>query len=101
MPIVSSWLGSHLEGAIIEGRPWKLFVRDTMGGEPGTVRYFDAATPDPAHAGSMWARDWSFDRIRDDVRTAVRVPAWSDELRIARDEPDEMLVHFPHVREAE
>jgi hypothetical protein len=96
MPGVSSWIPTHLQGAIIAGRPWKLFLRDV----PGSVRYFDAATNDPTRSGSMHGASLSFDGVRDDVRAAVLVPGWSDELRIVRDEPDLLLVHFPCVGDA-
>ncbi|HUJ57534.1 MAG TPA: hypothetical protein VLX92_03560 [Kofleriaceae bacterium] len=96
LPTISSWLPTHLQGAIIDGRPWKLFLR----GVPGSVRYFDAKAPDPARSGSMYGAGVSFDRVRDDARAAVLEPGWSDELRIVRDEPDLLLVHFQRVREA-
>jgi hypothetical protein len=95
-PSDRSWLPTHLEGAIISGRAWKLFVR----AEPGSVRYFDATTPDPSRAGSMHGSAISFDAIRDEVRGAVSQPGWSEELRIVRDEPDQLLVHFLRVRES-
>jgi hypothetical protein len=95
LPAVGSRFSTDLEGAIINGRPWKLFVRDA----PGSVRFFDAATPDPARSGWMYGDDLSFDMVRDDAKATVLAPGWSDELRIARDEPDLLLVHFHRVSE--
>ncbi len=95
-PSIGLWLPTHLEHAIITGRAWKLFVRDA----PGCVRYFDAATPDPSRAGSMHGSGISFDSVRDAARAALLEPGWCEELRIVRDEPDLLLVHFPRVREA-
>lgn len=95
LPAVSSWFPAHLQGAIIHARPWKLFVRDA----PGSVRVFDAATPDPARSGWMYGDDLSLDMVRDNAKATVLAPGWSDELRIAGDEPDLLLVHFPRVSE--
>lgn len=94
-PNIGSWLPTHLQNAIIRGRAWKLFVRDA----PGSVRYFDAPTPDPARAGSMHGADVSFDRVREDVKTALLDPQWYEELRLVRDEPDLILIHFARVHE--
>ncbi len=93
IPPRRSWLPSHLRSAIIDGRPWKMFVRAAW----ETVRFFDAATTDPSRAGSMHGVGISFGRVRDDVRAAASDPAWTDELRIVRDEPDLLLVHFLRV----
>jgi hypothetical protein len=93
------WIESHLRGAIISGRPWKLFQRDVPE-VPRSVHYFDAATPDPKRAGSMYGDGLSFDGICNDLRAAARAPGWSDELTIARDEPDLILVHFLRVVDA-
>ncbi len=94
-PRINRWLPTHLQSAIIDGRPWRLCVPDA----PGTVRYFEAPTPEPSRAGSMHGQDISFEWVRSEAMAALTERGWSDELRVVRDEPGLLLVHFARVSE--
>jgi hypothetical protein len=91
---IGGWLRAHLEHAILDGGPWRLYVRD----RPGAVRYYNGRTADPTVAGSMCWRGLSLDTLRADANAARFLPGWADEIRVERDEPDELLIHFPRVR---
>lgn len=93
---IHRWLPSHLQSAIIDGHAWTLFVP----GGPRSVRFYNSATADPARAASMSGDGVSFEWVRDEAIAAVAEPGWCDEVRVARDEPGLLLVHFPRVREA-
>jgi hypothetical protein len=83
------------DDAIIERKPFLLYVRNRQ-----TTRSVDtytsaiplAAPPANETAGSITGETVTFERVCDDVRRAAAV--WPTELRILRDEPDELLLHF-------
>ncbi|HEY0195573.1 MAG TPA: hypothetical protein VGC42_30880 [Kofleriaceae bacterium] len=85
----------HRDDAIIERKPYLLYVR-----APEATRSVDlhpaaiplAAPPDGEHAGCITGDCVTFERVCDDVRRAAA--AWPTELRILRDEHDQLLLHF-------
>jgi hypothetical protein len=84
--------------AIIERKPFLLYVRDRH--MTRSVNTYASAIPleaPPAHAesgtgGSISGDTVTFERVCGDVRKAAA--AWPTELRIVRDEPDQLLLHF-------
>jgi hypothetical protein len=84
------------DDAIIERRPYLLYVRNRE--TTGSVYTYRSATPLEAAAVSAAVAGWisgetvTFERVCDDVRKAAA--AWPTELRILRDEPDQLLLHF-------
>ena len=86
------------DDAIIARKPYLLYVRDRA--MPRSVHTYISATPleapqahrAPQSAGSAAGDDVAFERVCDDVRRAAA--AWPTELRVLRDEPNEMLLHF-------
>ncbi len=91
-----AWLRGHLRDAIMEGRPWRLFVpaRD----EPSwTTRYYAAQTIDPSFDART---STTLEELRAGARAAREDPQWKGELRIERDEPELILLHFPLVTAA-
>jgi hypothetical protein len=88
----------HHEDAIIRRKPYLLYVRDLRTSR--SVLIYVSATPlaaEPMHSapgetGWISGDDVTFERICDDARRAAA--AWPSGLRIVRDEPDQMLLHF-------
>jgi hypothetical protein len=88
----------HREQAIIERKPYLLYVRDRR--TTRSVYLYASARPlemQPAHpaldmAGSITGDGITFERVCEDVRRSAA--AWPTELRVLRDEPDQLLLHF-------
>jgi hypothetical protein len=84
--------------ANIERKPYLLCVRDRR--TTRSVAVYSSAIPleaQPAHpaiemAGTITGDSVTFERVCEDVRRAAA--AWPTELRILRDEPDQLLLHF-------
>jgi hypothetical protein len=82
------------ENAIIERKPYLLYVRDRL--TTRSVDLYTSATPldtQPTRPGGSITGDGvTFERVCDNVRKSAA--AWPTELRILRDEPDQLLLHF-------
>lgn len=86
----------YRNNAIIERKPYLLYMRDTT----RSVYLYASATPlegppaSPTTATGGWisGNGVTFERVCDDVRRSAA--AWPIELRILRDEPDQLLLHF-------
>jgi hypothetical protein len=86
------------DDAIIERKPYLLYVRSRH--TAWSVDTYTSAIPleaQTAHVatgtgGSISGDDVTFERVCNDVRKAAA--AWPTELRILRDEPDQLLLHF-------
>jgi hypothetical protein len=83
------------EHAIIDHAPYLLYVRKT----PNTpARHFYTSAP-PLAPSLLRPRfdsmDEAFESVCHDVRKAAA--AWPSELRIIREEPDQLLLHFIRV----
>jgi hypothetical protein len=90
--------------AIIERKPYLLYVRDRQ--TTRSVYTYTSEIPleeQPAHSaaetpGSITGDSVTFERVCDDARRAAA--AWPTELRILRDESDQLLLHFFRVPSA-
>jgi hypothetical protein len=81
------------EDAIIERKPYLLYIREPEGvGLVASTTPLDEPPP-PPRWGSM---SGPFEAVRDDVRRSAA--AWPTELRIERDEPGRLLLHFLRAR---
>ena len=91
---VTFFLRTYRDAAIIDRKPYLRYARDPD--HPSSVDTFTSSAPPPARprtaSGSISGGTVTFDRIRDDARRAAA--AWPTEIRILRDEPDELLLHF-------
>jgi hypothetical protein len=91
------------DDAIIERRPYLLYVRDRQ--TASSVHTYTSEIPleeQPVHsaadaAGSITGDSVTFERVCDDLRRAAA--AWPTELRILRDEPDQLASRDPVVRD--
>lgn len=83
---------SRRDDAIIERKPYVLFVRDHD--STTHVYFYASATPleAPPQCDAGSSHGPTFERVRDDVRGAAA--AWPTEPRVLRDEPDQILLHF-------
>jgi hypothetical protein len=91
---VDSFIRSHRQAAIIERKPYLLYVRNhrIISSVYVHASTIPLETP-PTHLdGSMSGQSITFERVCEDVRKAAT--AWPIELRILRDEPDQLLLHF-------
>lgn len=83
----------HLWSAVIDHRPWRLFVPRA----PHSLTFYAAASPDPAHEGMICGDGVSLEAVREEVLALASDPRWSAEIEIVRDEPEALLVRFPSV----
>jgi hypothetical protein len=82
-----------LRDAVIDHRPWCLFVP----GEPGSVTFYTATSPEPALGGTVHGEGVSLAAIREEASALASDPRWSEEIEIVRDEPEALLVRFRRV----
>lgn len=95
---VDYFMRRHRDDAIIERKPYLLYVRNRQ--TTGSVSVYTSATlldtqptePPPGMIGSISGSSVTFERVCDNARRAAA--AWPNELRIVRDEPDQLLLQF-------